>query len=1171
MFMTACGDLGGSAVTQPDDNASDAAPTGTFGVSEAFGGPYLSDADGAITDASDARVVSVAPGGSFFVQVDYEDPSGITNIDVNLVNSSPEGLAGTLDPTQSFFTLGQPTGISEPSGCDLSDNPTSVSCIYEVRVADDAVNITELDGLGDEFAYVFRTQVTDAAGNTSDEAERGYVVVTGGDGEPEPTPEPETCTNPVEIPDEALETALRVELGKPEGDLTCEDLASLTELNYNGSNEEIASIGSLEGLQYAVNLEALNLFGNDVSDLSPLQNLITLTVLNLSGNMITDISPLQNLTNLTELDLSNNGRLDREADTRQELSDISPLQSLTKLTSLNLGTNGRIGNTLDGTISDISPLGNLTNLTFLELGGNDVSDISPLRNLTNLTELSLFNNELTDLGGLQDLTNLTELNIGTNELENDLDGLQNLTNLVRLDASDSGVVDIGALQNLTRLSVLNLGNDTLTNDVNVNRITDTTTLQNLTELTELELDSNQISDISALTNLTNLADLDLNDNEVSDIEPLVANAGLSAGDRVRLFFNPLETCPGDEDRADIETLQERGVEVFFDESENCDNEGEPEPQPGTCTDPVEIQDIDLEEAIRDALDKPRSEGELTCEDLAGLKEASVSYASVASLEGLQYATNLELLSLTINESDQQHFVSDLSPLTGLEKLNTVILINEEIEDLTPLASLSSLETLTLAVDSSDNFDQLAGLANTNLKSLSLPANNITDLSFLQGLTSLTDLSLSENNISDLTPLRNLNNLESLSLIRNQVDDLSALQSLTDLIELYLTGNSIGDITPLQNLTNLARLDFTNNEVSDIAPLQNLTKLTELSFSSNKVSDIMPLQNLTKLTELSFSRNEVSDIAPLQNLTNLAELRFVNNEVSDITPLIKNEGLGEGDIIYLPDDSLDLSCGTENRAAVDALIERGVIVDINALVDCSDVVDFADNILEDLVREALRQPRGELTENDLESLRELKYEPESSSSSVESLEGLQFAVNLESLGLPDNSVSDLSPLSALVQLRNLDLAKNDNITDISVLQNLVNLETIDLSANNISDLSPLQDLGALRELRMSFNTVSDLSPLQGLTELRVLLLTGNLIEEVDALANLTNLRRLLLSRNPIVDISGLAENEGLAAGDPVELLDTFLDTCPGTDDREDIDTLIERGAVVRFDEPEDCGG
>ena len=74
--------------------------------------------------------------------------------------------------------------------CPLSSTQTSVTCVYPISVADDAVNITELDNSGDEFAYVFRTLVTDGAGNQSQELIRGYVIVDGEEQTPPTNPNP---------------------------------------------------------------------------------------------------------------------------------------------------------------------------------------------------------------------------------------------------------------------------------------------------------------------------------------------------------------------------------------------------------------------------------------------------------------------------------------------------------------------------------------------------------------------------------------------------------------------------------------------------------------------------------------------------------------------------------------------------------------------------------------------------------------------------------------------------------------------------------------------------------------------------------------------------------------------------------------------------------------------
>ena len=128
------------------------------------------------------------------------------------------------------------------------------------------------------------------------------------------------------------------------------------------------------------NLTGLNLWDNNISDISVLANLTNLISLGLSQNSISDISVLSNLTNLEILYLWGNS-----------ISDISVLSNLTNLTKLYLDRNS---------ISSISPLSNLTNLTYLYLSQNSISDISVLSNLTNLTELNIRNNNISDISSL---------------------------------------------------------------------------------------------------------------------------------------------------------------------------------------------------------------------------------------------------------------------------------------------------------------------------------------------------------------------------------------------------------------------------------------------------------------------------------------------------------------------------------------------------------------------------------------------------------------------------------------------------------------------------------------------------------------------------------------------------------------------------------------------------
>ena len=99
-------------------------------------------------------------------------------------------------------------------------------------------------------------------------------------------------------------------------------------------------ITDLTGLEYAINLNTLDLGNNGIRDVRPLAGLIALSRLSLWNNQVEDITPLANLTNLVSLNLSYNN------------------------------------------VEDVSILANLTNLQYLAMRVNLATDFSPLQNLT---------------------------------------------------------------------------------------------------------------------------------------------------------------------------------------------------------------------------------------------------------------------------------------------------------------------------------------------------------------------------------------------------------------------------------------------------------------------------------------------------------------------------------------------------------------------------------------------------------------------------------------------------------------------------------------------------------------------------------------------------------------------------------------------------------------------
>lgn len=205
----------------------------------------------------------------------------------------------------------------------------------------------------------------------------------------------------VNIPDAHLNQLICDTLGKQEGDkITKADMERLTKLNSDSMpyiespaedlKEHNRGIESLEGLQYAVNLQTLDLSENRITDLSPLKNLKKLTSIDLDRNNIFSLEPLRNMTQLERLNIYNNF-----------ISGIEPLGNLKNLKFLDMHFANRRGERFDH-----SPLGKLTNLEYLSIESNGVEDISFLRPVAesgNLKTILVRANHITDFSVLENL------------------------------------------------------------------------------------------------------------------------------------------------------------------------------------------------------------------------------------------------------------------------------------------------------------------------------------------------------------------------------------------------------------------------------------------------------------------------------------------------------------------------------------------------------------------------------------------------------------------------------------------------------------------------------------------------------------------------------------------------------------------------------------------------
>ena len=176
-----------------------------------------------------------------------------------------------------------------------------------------------------------------------------------------------------------------------------------------------------------------------------------------------------------------------------------------------------------------------------------------------------------------------------------------------------------------------------------------------------------------------------------------------------------------------------------------------------------------------------------------------------------------------------------------------------------------------------------------------------------------------------------------------------------------------------------------------------------------------------------------------------------------------------------------------------------------------VVEFADPVLEAMVRSAIGQPEGEITLTQARAVTRLDLNDElhrylSQESKITDINGLEAFTNLETLDLSTHAVSDISPLAGLTSLTALSLAGNP-VADVSPLAGLTSLKLLILSGSQAPDFSALANLVNLQVLLLDNSTISDLTPLAGLSNLWQLHLANSSVEDLSILepiyANLTD--------------------------------------------------------------------
>ena len=238
------------------------------------------------------------------------------------------------------------------------------------------------------------------------------------------------------------------------------------------------------------------------------------------------------------------------------------------------------------------------------------------------------------------------------------------------------------------------------------------------------------------------------------------------------------------------------------------------------------------------------------ERLQGLETLSLD-GDIQSLAPLNNLTKINYLSLDDVDNEisfsQMSNVSSITSiyfyncygiksLDGLE--NNVGMKSVQViscDDLTDISACSAYISLTYAsFYSSSALEDISPLAGIQtMDTVNIGNTSVADISALRGKTGIKKL-----------------NMQSSSAFGENADTTcQVLNTLTGVDDLCLRGSDIDDTMFVQicNMTNLGLLDLLGNNITDLTPVRNLVNLTVLDIGDNGISDFTPLASLPNLS------------------------------------------------------------------------------------------------------------------------------------------------------------------------------------------------------------------------------------------------------------------------------------------------------------------------------------
>ena len=907
-----------------------------------------------------------------------------------------------------------------------------------------------------------------------------------------------------------LEDLYRIEgSGKSIADLTGLEYApNLTYVDLS-FNPQLSDLSSLES---AFNLSGLYVWGCNISDIEPLSGLINLKALSIGGNHLLDILALKNLINLGYLDISEN-----------RITDLSPLCSLTKLNNIDAAknqitempdlsglTNLKLyyctsstgkkpynmfgGNKItrdefagkfaeepgedwldlnsyntesvtipdaalktyllsnfdqdgDGELSvsemkkvyniicenagitDLTGLEYAVNLSWLNLKNNQITDLSPIRSLTSLSGLDVSGNNLTEIPDLRALVNLQfYYETSGKKVFNNMFGGNQIPregfvgkfatepgeDWLALNSYDESIVEIPDQALKSRLLARfdknqdgELSKSEMSQieyfDAYNAGITDLTGLEYATEISSLEVPYNGIKDLAPISKLPNLQYLNVKENQITKVPDFTETNLLlydfvwDADKQEHVQTTPRNIFGGNQ------ILKEQFVGKFATEP------GEDWLALNSYDESiVEIPDQALKSRLLAQFDK-NQDGELSKSEMSQIEYFDAYDAGITDLTGLEYVIGIFSLKLPFN---------NIEDLTSISRLPNLQILDVKGNRITKVPSF--VETSLRLYETEWDADKQKEIWTTPKRIFT--GNKISREEFVGKFSVIPGEDWLELNSYDTTLIEIPDSALKKQLVSQYDADCDGELSYGEMnsIEFLNAANcGITDLTGLEYASGLEGVNISDNNITDLTPLTKIAGLQYLYANGNQISQIPDFRG----THLKLYENY--GISETGETTRTPIVMFSGN------PVKKEEFAGK-----FPEEP-----GED-------WLERNSYNDTPV------------NIPDDNLRKALlyldSDGDGVLTVEDLRKINGSVYY---GNSDIKDLTGLEYAINMTGLQVPNNQITDLAPIKNLTNLMLLDISNND-INDLTPILGLTRLQNLYARNNKLTEIPDMKGLSSL---------------------------------------------------------------------------------------------------------------